>query len=221
MSQQGQSALSLSPIEPGCSLSTIHPGCRRNTTDNHLWKENRHTDFPLWSNMAVVREQGFYWSYLTTTPMRVLFFHTQHSINWLQFFCRTGHRGCAMPLCVSVFVSQLNGFFNLCQEWVSVRPQLHKTPQQQFHYPRSDLLYTCVCVWTRAPQTYISCSLFLAGCSRWSIWTFILDQYIPILKSLRNDFVNCLLSFLNIMLLIFMPPSNSDASRLKRTSEIF
>lgn len=85
-------------------------------------------------------------------------------IKWLPFFftrrlsSQTAITGCVMLLlCVSVFVSQLNGFFNLCQEWVSSPPLA--TQNTTAAIPLSTLgppQYVRVCVFVCVPTHYFS-----------------------------------------------------------------
>lgn len=83
--------------------------------------------------------------------------HTQSIKSGCAFFFKpNGHHGCVMPLCVSAFVRQLNGFFNLCQEWVSAASSYTK------HHSNISIIHKlgppqCMCV-----CTYISSCLFLA-----------------------------------------------------------
>lgn len=154
-------------------LSSVHPDCRRQY--RNIFEANINTRFPSKNNMAALPEWALSQALDNNTftthllPFIVckngsysVHTHSESSTKWLHFFFffltpePNGHRGCVMLfLCVSVFVSRLNGFFNLCQEWVSGRLELHKTPRQQFHYPHSDLHNTRVFVSVCATHSYI------------------------------------------------------------------
>ena len=91
---------------------------------------------------------------LSATIKRTYFFYNSNP----------SHRGCVMLLFISKPAEWLFFFFfsNLCQEWVSVGLEPHKTQRQQFHYPHSDArvcVCVCLCVHHKHPSPLIVLSV--------------------------------------------------------------